>query len=66
MAPSLERTKDGDMLEATLLTEVQRSRRVLLTASEPGMELARIHFWNALEMFSDLVLNGRAAGRGTG
>jgi hypothetical protein len=57
--PSLKRTKDDDTLEDALLAEVQRSRQILLTASEPRMELARLHLRNALEMFSDLVLNGR-------
>jgi hypothetical protein len=53
------------MLEVALLAEVQRSRRVLLTASEPRRELARLHFTNALKVFSDLVLNGSMAGEGT-
>jgi hypothetical protein len=47
-----------------LLAEVQRSRQILLEASEPGVELARINFRNTLEVFSDLVFNGRVAGGG--
>ena len=59
MARNSKRTENDEMLVSALLAEVQRSRRILLRASGRRMESAKRNFRNALEVFSDLVLNGK-------
>jgi hypothetical protein len=53
----MELMEDDERLEGAFLAEVLRSHRLFL--AEPNMEVARRDFRNALEMFSDLILNGR-------
>jgi hypothetical protein len=51
--------EDADTLEAALLAEVQRSKRLFL--AEPRTEATKRNFEDALEMFSDLVLDRRVS-----
>jgi hypothetical protein len=53
----MELSEDDETLESAFLAEVLRSQRLFL--AEPNMEMARSDFRNALEMFSNLILNGR-------
>jgi hypothetical protein len=57
MAPIMELREDDERLECAFLDEVLRSQRIFL--AEPNMEVATRNFRKALEMFSELILNGR-------
>jgi hypothetical protein len=53
----MELSEDDETLEGAFLAELLRSQRLFL--AEPNTEVARSNFSNALEMFSNLILNGR-------
>ena len=55
---SLPKYEERQSIVADLLREVQRARRVLLSADDECVEKAERHYRHALGVFSGLILSG--------